>query len=298
LDPDDLVRSGGPSAFADCLKQARPLIDVVWQRERSAQAIDTPERRAAFEARLEDLLGRIGNARVRDHYRREVKSRLFALWRERPKREATARQKWAPAGPSARPAARSAATPLPSSYGFAATLTLALVNHPWLHERFAEEVASLDIRDKPLAALLGFVTSSIFAETGLTRERLAERLGGSSHAKLLDRLCKESPFRRLAFLQPDSPPPEVEAQFADLIYRFRALPSLGRELAEGADRLADMSEAEFERFAALQQQVASVGLHHKADDAGERDAAKRFEETVARLKQENAQRGRRPEKRG
>jgi len=57
-------------------------------------------------------------------------------------------------------------------------------------------------------------------------------------------------------------------------------------------------EDEFERFAQLQQQVASVGSQHAADDAGDRDAAKRFEETVARLKQESIsrQRGRRPEK--
>jgi hypothetical protein len=84
------------------------------------------------------------------------------------------------------------------------------------------------------------------------------------------------------------------------MYRFRALPSLSRELAEGADRLADVSEAEFERFAKLQQQIASVGLRHAADDAGEREAAKRFQETVARLRQEHfsSARGRRPEKRG
>ncbi len=63
-------------------RRARPLIDVLWQRELKTHAIDTPERRAAFEARLERLLADIGNARVRDHYRREVKNRLFALWRE------------------------------------------------------------------------------------------------------------------------------------------------------------------------------------------------------------------------
>ena len=32
---------------------------------------------------LQRLLADIGNARVRDHYRREVKNRLFALWREK-----------------------------------------------------------------------------------------------------------------------------------------------------------------------------------------------------------------------
>ena len=55
---------------------------MLWTRETSAARLDTPERRAAFEARLETLLGQIGNVRVKDHYRREVKNRLFALWRE------------------------------------------------------------------------------------------------------------------------------------------------------------------------------------------------------------------------
>ncbi|HEX9752290.1 MAG TPA: hypothetical protein VGA46_02425, partial [Methyloceanibacter sp.] len=120
----------------------------------------------------------------------------------------------------------------------------------------------------------------------------------SSHGKLFAALWRDSAFKRVAFLQPESPAAEVEAQFADLIYRFRALPTLTRELQDGADRLADVTEAEFERFAQLQQQVASVGSQHAADDAGDRDAAKRFEETVARLKGERLGRGRRPEKSG
>ncbi|HEY6669619.1 MAG TPA: hypothetical protein VI075_01650, partial [Methyloceanibacter sp.] len=149
------------------------------------------------------------------------------------------------------------------------------------------------------AALLGFVTRIIFEDHGIGRERLVDLLAASSHAKLFDLLCRESAFTRVAFLQTETPVKEVEQQFADLIFRFRALPSLNRELEESADRLADMSEAEFERFAALQQQVASIGTQHAADDAGDRDSAKRFQETVARLKQEriSAQRGRRPEKR-
>jgi DNA primase len=293
-DPDDLVRTKGPRAFAECLASARPLIDVVWLRELRSHAIDTPERRAAFEARLDSLLAQIVNTRVRDHYRREAKNRLFALWREKPARggklSATA---------SSRAGERSGATPLPSPYGFATVITLALINHPWLLDRFAEEVATLEIRDKNLAALLGFVTNTIFDEHDISRERLVDMLGASSQAKLFDLLCRESAFTRIAFLQPETPAKVVEQQFADLIFRFRALPSLNRELEESADRLADMSEAEFERFAALQQQVASVGTEHAADDAGDRDAAKRFQETVARLKQEriSVQRGRRPEKR-
>jgi DNA primase len=291
-DPDDLVRTKGARALAECLASARPLIDVLWLRELKTHAIDTPERRAAFEERLERLLADIGNARVRDHYRREVKNRLFALWREK-----GARRGKPPVDAASRPAGRSGPAPVPSSYGFATVIILALVNHPWLLDRFADEVANIEIRDKKLAALLQTVTRTIFEDKELTPERLAEQLGASSQGKLFAALWRDSAFKRVAFLQPESPEAEVEAQFADLIYRFRALPSLTRELQDGADHLADTTEAEFERFAQLQQQVASVGSQHAADDAGDRDAAKRFEETVARLKGERLERGRRQEKR-
>jgi len=289
-DPDDLVRSKGAKAFAECLAVARPLIDVLWQRELKTHAIDTPERRAAFEARLETLLSQIGNNRVRNHYRREVKNRLFNLWRE----QGTRRGK---RSDMSRPAGRSAPTPLPSSYGFATVIILALINHPWLLDRFAEEVASVDIKDKALAGLLQTVTCTIFEDANLTHEQLVDRLGSSSYGKLFDQLARDSAFKRVAFLGPDVPETEVEEQFADLIYRFRALPNLSRELQEGADRLANVTEAEFERFAQLQQQVANVGTQHVADDAGDRDAAQRFQETVARLKGQRLERGRRAEKR-
>ena len=85
-DPDDLVRNEGASALARCLAEARPLIDILWQREYAGHNLDTPERRAALEERLEQLLNTIANARVREHYRRDVKSRLFTLWRDLGKR--------------------------------------------------------------------------------------------------------------------------------------------------------------------------------------------------------------------
>jgi DNA primase len=294
-DPDDLVRSKGGGALASCLAGARPLIDVLWLRELKTHPIDTPERRAAFEARLEDLLSQIGNTRVRDHYRREAKNRLFSLWRE----QGSPRGR-RPGGVPPQPPARSGATPMPSAYGFATVIALALANHPWLLDRYAEEVAHLEVRDRKLAALLAKITSLIFEDHDITPDRLAERLLPSPEGELFAKLLRESAFKRVTLVQPESPRPEVEEHFADLIFRFRALPNLSRELAETADHLADLSEDEFERFVALQVQVASVGQNHDADDAGDREAAKRFEETVARLKQErlSLQRGRRPEKQG
>ncbi len=290
LDPDDMVRSQGPAAFAQCLKAARPLIDVLWLRERAEHPLDTPERRAAFEARLDALLSSIANARVREHYRREVRARLFALWRER-----GAPPRGKPKLPGGALAEKRTIPP-PSPRGFVIAITLALINHPDLLDHFAEEVASLEVRDKRLAALLSFVTRTVFEREHISPEALREAVEASPHAKLLARIARESAFKRIAFVRPEADADEVRAQFADLLYRFRALPALSRELAEGADRLADASDAEFERFAALQQQVASIGNHHPADDAGDRDAAERLRNKIAEVMREKAtwRRGHRP----
>jgi DNA primase len=289
-DPDDLVRQKGAAALSQCLAAAKPLIDMVWLRELQAGAIDTPERRAAFEERLERLLADIANVRVRDHYRREVKDRLFGLWREKGRRTAGTQR-------TAHAAKSGGANPLPSSQGFATTVILALANHPWLLDRFGEDVAALECKPKPLAELLAFLTRAIFDHPGITRERLGEVLADSPHAKQLEGIGRDSAFTRLAFLQPETPPAEVEEPFADLLFRWRALPALAREVRDAAHELADGSEAEFEQFAELQQQVASAGSRHAADDVGDRESGERFKEKIAQVMRDKGgwQKGRRPD---
>ena len=292
-DPDDLVRNEGAAAFAQCLAEARPLVDVLWRRECGSQNLDTPERRAALEERLERLLSTIGNARVKDHYRRDLKSRLFGLWRDATKQGA------ADAKASSVLAGKGGARPLPSAHGFAIIIILALAHHPTLLDHFAEEVAHIDIRQKHLAELLAALTQAILQHPGIAPERLAELMRAGSHAKLFDTLSRSSAFIRIAFLQPQTPAAEVEEHFAELLFRWTTLKSLDKEVQDAALDLSDLSEADYEQFTRVQQQVADAGLRHAADDAGDRDSAKRFQETIARLKGENiaGQRGRRPDRR-
>src|SRR5262245_11564539 len=60
-DPDDLWRSGGRAAVDDVLGAARPLAQVLWMRETEAGGFDTPERRAALEARIREVTAAIGD---------------------------------------------------------------------------------------------------------------------------------------------------------------------------------------------------------------------------------------------
>src|SRR3954470_18478983 len=58
-DPDDLFRSGGREAIAEVVAAARPLAAMLWGRETEGHQFDTPERRAALEARLNEVTASI-----------------------------------------------------------------------------------------------------------------------------------------------------------------------------------------------------------------------------------------------
>jgi DNA primase len=79
-DPDDLARSGGRDAIADVLGAARPLAQVLWARESEQGPFDTPERRAALEARLNEITNSIGDDTVRRYYRQDFAARLRQMF--------------------------------------------------------------------------------------------------------------------------------------------------------------------------------------------------------------------------
>ncbi|WP_204267947.1 hypothetical protein, partial [Enterobacter hormaechei] len=68
-DPDDLLRSGGPSAIDRVLEAARPLSEVLWSRAVAAGPADTPERRAGMARDLRETVAAIRDETVRRYYR-------------------------------------------------------------------------------------------------------------------------------------------------------------------------------------------------------------------------------------
>lgn len=79
-DPDELIASGGKEAFLYEVQRAVPLADVLWDREVRAAPIDTPERKAALEKRLEDLVELIPDARVKRAYQLKFRLKLSSLF--------------------------------------------------------------------------------------------------------------------------------------------------------------------------------------------------------------------------
>lgn len=79
-DPDDIVRAGGAEAFLAETARARPLSEVLWEREAAGARIDTPERKAALEARIDELIRLIRDDRVARRYRLALRVKLSELF--------------------------------------------------------------------------------------------------------------------------------------------------------------------------------------------------------------------------
>ncbi|WP_181708529.1 DNA primase [Chthonobacter rhizosphaerae] len=79
-DPDDLIKASGADGFLAELAKARPLSEVLWDREVAVARIDTPERKAALEARIEELVRQIRDDRVARRYRLALRVKLSELF--------------------------------------------------------------------------------------------------------------------------------------------------------------------------------------------------------------------------
>ncbi len=238
LDPDDLVRQQGPQAFAEELGKTRALFDVLWEREFQQQDLSTPEQRAAFEARLKVMVGKIGDAAVRSHYESELRETLWALNRtvvreiargQGPRRGAGGAERrnnitpdWrirerARLGPAAQtpPQRRQNASPeLAARTGHApareALLIKTLLNHPWLLDEHAEEIAALTLASAPLGRLRDAMLGTQAMDNNLDSARLRSQLSGTGLGKVVDLVERSVTHRSDRFAEPDAPRAEVE----------------------------------------------------------------------------------------
>ena len=171
-DPDDLMRSGGREAVAEVIGAAHPLADMLWQRETEAGGFDTPERRAGLDRRVAEVTNAIGDPSVRKYYRQDLDERVAKLFAPAQQNQSARRweggrsgepSRWQGKGrgrPGNRPGAREvlgastarlatsqivrgSRSALPSRE---ALILLAVINHPWLLETHAEDLAALEFR--------------------------------------------------------------------------------------------------------------------------------------------------------
>ncbi|MCF6232108.1 MAG: DNA primase [Rhodobacteraceae bacterium] len=82
-DPDDLIRDSGAGALSDLINAARPMVQLLWQREIEGKNFDSPERKAALDKALRDRIKTIKDPSIRSHYGQEIKDLRWQLFRRK-----------------------------------------------------------------------------------------------------------------------------------------------------------------------------------------------------------------------
>jgi DNA primase len=282
-DPDDLVRAGGREAIDEVIAGARPLVQMLWMRETEAGAFDTPERRAAFEARIAQLTAEISDDTVRKHYRREFEDRLRGLFEvdRRPGMRAgrvrMANSEWRMASRggnsyrSSSPAARFspfavrsragepyvvtsaqlAASPVHRGHRAAiplreALILQAVINHPWLLHEHLEELARVEFRHAE-AARMKRELIDIFAHGGAPDgDAMATELGRRGLTEVAERIHRAITTPSVWGAKPDAAPEDALTTWKQLVALHRQWHSLIKELKDAEAALGqDTSEANY-----------------------------------------------------
>jgi DNA primase len=212
-DPDDLVRSGGREAISEVINAARPLADMLWRRETEGGGFDTPERRAGLDQRIAEVTNAIGDQSVRKYYRQDLDARIAALFapavaerNQRFERRGGSRsdrwkkERWQPGSRMGTPrevlgatsarlagsqivrGARSALSPRE------ALILLAVINHPWLLETHAEDLAELELRHGDGDRLRRAILDSAAGHATLTRAEMRAAIAARGVDALLARV--------------------------------------------------------------------------------------------------------------
>jgi DNA primase len=166
-DPDDVVRAGGAAAMRAILDDSKPVVALVWERETRGRVLDSPERRAALDARLRAQLAKIADAGLRAHWEREIRDRRAALF-GRPGRDFAPRPRFV-RGKAAAPGPLRAAAASPSAKGSLlargadgqpaearvreSAILAGCLNHPAVALALEERLERLAFRCRDLAAV-------------------------------------------------------------------------------------------------------------------------------------------------
>ena len=286
-DPDDLIRSGGRPAMEEVLKGARPLAEILWMRETESAAFDTPERRAALEARIGEILNGIANEAVRKYYKQDFDARVRALFMpqqgqgfERGRRFETAGRRggggnprgnnrrgggqWQTIDPFAAPSPRIGQSPLVRGHRSAlppreALILMAVIEHPWLLETHLEEFAEIELVNPDADQLRRAVLEAASGETAIDSDTLKRDLAAKGAEPLLSRVRGAITHTSDWPARAGAGESDVSQWWAHIVTLHRKTRTLNRELKDAERALGDdPSEANFAWIRDVQNRLAAL----------------------------------------
>jgi DNA primase len=245
LDPDDLIKRDGPRAMEDLLGSAKTLVDLLWDHERDAAPLDTPESKAGLKARLIAHIETIADQDIRGLYRRDLLDRFSAF--AYPQREARSngdnggwrpnggRGSFAGRGSPPRPTVNNSVRLRHAANGggrdsLAAAVLTGLLRFPAEIARHGDALARCQDLDRRFGLLLDASDHG----QALESEHLATILAGQGHALPSP---KDYAGMRFGFLSLHAAPGQACAELTQAIELLVERPALEAALVDATERL-------------------------------------------------------------
>jgi len=286
-DPDDLFRSGGRDAIAEVIAAARPLAVMLWERETQGKSFDTPERRAALEARINEVTAAIGDEAVRKYYRQDFHARLGAFfapaqgqrlrepnWRQGGQTPWRGQRRDGPrngarnvpgkSGPYVVLSQQLAASPVHRGHRTAvprreALILEAALNHPWLLHDHLEELSQLEFRHAEAERLKSALIDIAAHAAALDAEALRAELAARGLAEVAARLSAAITTASVWGARPEAAPDDVLVTWQQLVALHRQWHSLLKELKDAEQALGqEASEANYLRLRDVKARLARM----------------------------------------
>ncbi len=241
MDPDDLIKRDGVAALEALLAEPKSLLDQLWEHERDALPLASPEDKAGLKARLMAHVETIADRDIQALYRRELSDRFseFAF----PRRE---QHEWKPGGGKPAPARRGdpqMAARLRRHSGsrdaLSAAVLAGLLRHPGELAVHGDALASAGLADPRFAALVDALDAGEPLETAHLSTILASR-GMAAPDPV------EYAALRLGFLLDEADPAVARESLAQAVGLLVERPALETALAEATARFErDLSEGAY-----------------------------------------------------
>ncbi len=189
-DPDDLIRAKGAGALQALLDGARPMVELLWQRETEGRVFDSPERKAALDKALRDRILLIRDSSIRSHYGQAIKDLRWQLFNPRrsgtgfaPRRSGKWQAAPAPAMPSTKSSLLAAAGDEAQTQLRLTVILASLIVSPQICEAFETEIERLDCPNPDHARLRDLILRHAGAED--LRARICAEIGEAPLEKLM-----------------------------------------------------------------------------------------------------------------
>jgi len=276
-DPDTLVRRQGASAFQAILATAQPLSDVLWRMESQGKRLDTPEDRAALDARLKDHAFKIADETVRRHYLDGFREKVRALYRSNLGQN---RGNWAQKGQKFGQKGWNRQNRSYGAYGTGAPqvvdrqgaathvdpmrlqeeiLLATLIGHPGLHDAIGEELGTLSFKSQDLDRLRQEVIKTLSVLPDLDSKALEDQLCRTGNSELLGGLLSRRVYTHARFARPDEPVDDAERGWMHL-YRLYRRAQLLEEIAAVSElcKAEDSNSGNFALLKALKDEADAL----------------------------------------